>query len=226
MAKRGYSLSENQVAALTSFTYNLGKGALSQVTADGTRDLNTVGEKMKLYNKAGGQYLQGLQNRRNSEYALFRQGEDTTYQTANQLIASNTPAAIAQPPTNNLVATDLPADNVVASAAPQQRNYEIRMHGTTKRHWDSMTPQERHQYLLSRGGGGGGGGSSSASATNRTYTPTYSSNDFAYVDNRNIYQQNNPYDYTASNPWILNANNGGYVSTWPMVAVWSVEFST
>ena len=83
MASKGYVLNENQVAALTSFTYNLGPGGLQQLTANGTRDLPTIAEKMKLYNKAGGNYVQGLQNRRDDEYALFTDATEDTV-TANR----------------------------------------------------------------------------------------------------------------------------------------------
>ena len=67
----GYYWNDNQVDALTSFIFNLGKGALNQVTQDGTRDNNVIAEKMKLYYNAGGRKLQGLVIRRLEESEHF-----------------------------------------------------------------------------------------------------------------------------------------------------------
>ena len=67
----GYYWNDNQVDALTSFIFNLGKGKLNQVTQDGTRDNDTIAEKMKLYRKAGGRVLRGLEIRRNEESERF-----------------------------------------------------------------------------------------------------------------------------------------------------------
>ena len=44
----GYDWSDNQVDALTSFIYNLGRGALAQVTNGGTRSNEEIATKMKL----------------------------------------------------------------------------------------------------------------------------------------------------------------------------------
>ena len=70
-AKHGYDWNDNQVNALTSFTYNLGKGGLDKLTANGSRDNNEILSKLPEYNKAGGKFLEGLQIRRNDEAALF-----------------------------------------------------------------------------------------------------------------------------------------------------------
>lgn len=72
--KIGRDWSDEQVGALTSFIYNLGAGALSTLTANGTRTDEVIMQKIKLYNKAGGQTLQGLVVRRNEESAWFAQG--------------------------------------------------------------------------------------------------------------------------------------------------------
>ena len=66
-----YDWNNNQIAALTSFIYNLGKGRLKQVTQNGTRTNGTISKKMRLYNKAGGQVLAGLVKRRNEEADHF-----------------------------------------------------------------------------------------------------------------------------------------------------------
>ena len=70
----GYNWTDPQIDGLTSFSYNLGTGALSQVTENGTRDNNTIAEKMLLYVNAGGRPLQGLIERRRDESAWFRSG--------------------------------------------------------------------------------------------------------------------------------------------------------
>lgn len=61
----------NQLCALTDFTYNLGMGNLKKLCAYGFRDLYTIGAKIKLYNKAGGKVLKGLQKRRQWETDCF-----------------------------------------------------------------------------------------------------------------------------------------------------------
>ena len=71
-AKWGYDLKPNQLDALTSFSFNV--GSINQLTDNGKRDLDTVGKKILLYNKAGGKRLPGLVNRRAAESKLFFQG--------------------------------------------------------------------------------------------------------------------------------------------------------
>ena len=66
-----YDWNKKQAAALTSFTFNLGKGALSQVTAKGTRSNETIAKKMRLYYNAGGKKVRGLEIRRNEEADHF-----------------------------------------------------------------------------------------------------------------------------------------------------------
>ena len=67
-----YDWNDNQIAALTSFVFNLGKGSLKQLTADGTRSDETIAEKMLLYVKAGGRTLPGLVTRRKEESDHFK----------------------------------------------------------------------------------------------------------------------------------------------------------
>ena len=69
--KHGYDWSDQQVDALTSFTYNLGRGGLDQLTGGGKRDNKTIASKIPLYNKASGQTLPGLVERRNEEAKWF-----------------------------------------------------------------------------------------------------------------------------------------------------------
>ena len=70
--KVGYHWNPQQIDALTSFVFNLGKGRLNQLTADGTRDNETIAEKMLLYRNAGGQVLRGLEIRRQEESEHFK----------------------------------------------------------------------------------------------------------------------------------------------------------
>ena len=67
----GYHWNDNQIDALTSFIFNLGKGKLNQLTQDGTRPDEVIAEKMKLYRKAGDKVLRGLEIRRNEESERF-----------------------------------------------------------------------------------------------------------------------------------------------------------
>lgn len=69
------SLTENQFAALVSFTFNVGVGALQKSTL--LRKLNAgdyegAANEFKRWNKGGGQILRGLVRRREAEEKLFR----------------------------------------------------------------------------------------------------------------------------------------------------------
>lgn len=68
-----YSLSTEQLLALTDFTYNLGIGNLNKLTDNGQRDISTIAEKILLYNKCNGKELSGLTKRRQWEHDLFIQ---------------------------------------------------------------------------------------------------------------------------------------------------------
>jgi len=69
--EQGYNFTENETIALTSFIFNLGKGALAQVTEEGSRSKEEIAEKMLLYINAGGKPLEGLRKRREDEYRIF-----------------------------------------------------------------------------------------------------------------------------------------------------------
>lgn len=71
----GYNFTPNQLDALTSFDYNTGR--LEQLTDNGSRDIETIAQKIQLYNKAGGKPLAGLTRRRKEEAALFINGYPT-----------------------------------------------------------------------------------------------------------------------------------------------------
>lgn len=68
-------LTDNQLAALTSFTYNCGRGALYQLVSQEGRlndgNYQSVSEVMPMYRKAGGKVRKGLVKRRKFEVALW-----------------------------------------------------------------------------------------------------------------------------------------------------------
>lgn len=71
-----YNFNENQFSALVSFAFNVGN--IDQLTANGTRSLPVIREKMLLYNKANGKTLTGLVRRRKAEYDLFGTTENVS----------------------------------------------------------------------------------------------------------------------------------------------------
>lgn len=87
-------LTQNQFDALVSFAYNIGEGAFRDSTA--LRKINAGdyaggAEAMKLFNKSGGEVLQGLVNRRNDEVRLFN--------TPGAPLATGAPPATTPPAT-------------------------------------------------------------------------------------------------------------------------------
>lgn len=73
--KYGYNWDQKKIDALTSFAYNLGPGALNQLTASGTRSDEEIAKKLLEYNKVnkGGQLIEepGLMKRRSQEFTMF-----------------------------------------------------------------------------------------------------------------------------------------------------------
>jgi len=70
----GYDWNENQVDALTSFTYNLGAGNLRKLTENGTRGDEEIADMLPEYKYAGGKISDGLIKRRAAELKLFNEG--------------------------------------------------------------------------------------------------------------------------------------------------------
>jgi len=70
----GYDWNENQVDALTSFTYNLGAGNLRKLTDNGTRGDEEIADMLPEYKYAGGKVRDGLIKRRAAELKLFNEG--------------------------------------------------------------------------------------------------------------------------------------------------------
>ena len=70
-------LNDNEFAALVSFSYNVGTGALQSSTLlkllNAGADRNAVADQFLRWNKAGGKELAGLTRRRQAERSLFLQ---------------------------------------------------------------------------------------------------------------------------------------------------------
>ena len=66
--KLGLTLTDNQFAALVSFTFNLGAGNLNKLLKNG---LAAAPDRILLFDHAGGKQLAGLTRRRQAERALF-----------------------------------------------------------------------------------------------------------------------------------------------------------
>lgn len=64
-----YHWNQNQFDALVSFAFNI--GSINQLTANGTRSISQISEKILAYNKAGGKVVEGLKRRRKAEKLLF-----------------------------------------------------------------------------------------------------------------------------------------------------------
>ena len=64
-----YHWNQNQFDALVSFAFNI--GSINQLTANGTRTIAQISDKILQYNKAGGKELPGLTRRRKAERLLF-----------------------------------------------------------------------------------------------------------------------------------------------------------
>lgn len=64
-----YNWTQCEFDALVSFAYNI--GSIDALTANGTRDRQTIRSSLLLYRKAGGHILKGLERRRCLELARF-----------------------------------------------------------------------------------------------------------------------------------------------------------
>ncbi len=82
-------LNDNEFAALVSFAYNVGTGALGGSTLlkllNANADRTAVADQLLRWNKAGGKELAGLTRRRQAERALFLQPVVQSNNTGNLL---------------------------------------------------------------------------------------------------------------------------------------------
>lgn len=67
--RKKYNWNQNQFDAMVSFAFNV--GSINQLTANGTRTIQQISNKILAYNKAGGIELDGLTRRRKAEQKLF-----------------------------------------------------------------------------------------------------------------------------------------------------------
>ena len=121
----GENYSPKEIEALASFRYNLGPGGFKQLTGDGRRSKEEIKTKLPLYNKAGGQVIEGLNNRRSGELAHAGWGEDPRVEREVAEIQSAPPQEtqpnIQQPqsPAAQVIstATGIPTNDVVGGLA-------------------------------------------------------------------------------------------------------------
>lgn len=67
-----YHWNQNEFDAMVSFAYNVGD--INQLTNNGKRTKDVIAQKMVLYNKSGGKYIKGLEERRKKERDVFLYG--------------------------------------------------------------------------------------------------------------------------------------------------------
>lgn len=84
-----YHWTQGQFDAMVSFAYNV--GSIHQLTANATRSIEQIAEKILAYNKAGGKVLNGLVRRRKAEQILFLSDKETNNQSVNTNISTYYP---------------------------------------------------------------------------------------------------------------------------------------
>lgn len=94
LSSRGINLTDPQREALISFTINGGPGMTQELldSEGGRKDWETISSAMRLYNKAGGETVQGLANRREAEILYANSNGTQGYDhVEGQAVASNQP---------------------------------------------------------------------------------------------------------------------------------------
>lgn len=131
-----YNWSQNQLDALTSFIYNLGEGALNQVTAGGTRTNEEIMRKIPEYNKASGEVNKGLVSRRQTELAMFAGAGAAGAVVSQPILTPATPSSGIQ------VAS---ASSAVESTRMQQSAAPITVVAPTTIQQSGSTPKQQPQ---------------------------------------------------------------------------------
>jgi GH24 family phage-related lysozyme (muramidase) len=128
--KHNYNFNQNQIDALTSFAYNLGPGILKQLTADGTRSVEEIAQKIPEYNKAGGKVNVGLQQRRAADFAMFTSEPAPTMMAAAKpstpTITPSIPASVT-PPTMTVASAKPPTGQIVTAATTEVEKERIQL---------------------------------------------------------------------------------------------------
>ena len=147
-------LSPQQEAALTSFEYNLGSGIWNKKTggaqwvidAINSGDFQKAGDLMKQFNKAGGQVVQGLVNRRNDEANMMLQSSPTqtaqnkNYTTTDIQTFNNLTPSDAKKMQNNPKFIAMVEDKSKVMEDPNANIYDILKYSKWgKDLWDSAT---------------------------------------------------------------------------------------
>lgn len=82
-----YHWKQNEFDAMVSFAYNV--GTINQLTDNGSRSKEIIAQKMVLYNKSGGKYIKGLEERRKKEREVFLNGYENTPKTEDKSSVKN-----------------------------------------------------------------------------------------------------------------------------------------
>mgnify|MGYP003391643746 CR=1 FL=1 len=85
----GLYLPEQCISALVCFAYNVGitafaKSTLLRIIKDNKNNLKDIEIQFKRWNKANGKVLEGLVNRRNAEFVLYKKGVLSQYSKQEQ----------------------------------------------------------------------------------------------------------------------------------------------
>ncbi len=115
--KYHYNYTQNQFDALVSFAFNIGN--IDQLTANGTRTLDEILEKIPLYVYAGGVKSTGLEKRRKAECELFS-SDYSTVNTNNSTIKSY----LFKKHANTYLSKNFQVKEFIAKGSPLRDMYE------------------------------------------------------------------------------------------------------
>lgn len=119
--KYHYNYTQNQFDALVSFAFNIGN--IDQLTANGTRTLDEILEKIPLYVYAGGVKSTGLEKRRKAEYELF----SSDYSIVNTKVNTNNSTIklyLYKKHANSYLSKNFQVKEFIAKGSPLRDMYE------------------------------------------------------------------------------------------------------